>query len=364
VTPLEALLRGRIKCEGPVPVSDFMAIALGDPDHGYYRKSDPLGANGDFITAPEISQVFGELIGLWCAIGWQQAGAPAAVKLVELGPGRGTLMADVLRAARTVPAFIDACDIHLVETSPALRACQETALTGHNVTWHDTLEPVPNGPSLIIANEFFDALPIDQYERTDTGWRIRCVGIDPADDSLCYVTGDAINFKGPDFPVAVDAAPVGSLFETCPAGLTLATTLGQRMADDGIATLIIDYGHGRSGAGETLQAVRNHKSCGVLTDPGDSDLTAHVDFAALASRAGRSGARIVGPIPQGAFLTALGIEARTDQLAANADQDTASLLRSGCRRLIGADSMGMLFKVMALTNQTVGLPAGFDSLAQ
>lgn len=362
MTPLEERLRERIVRDGPVPVSEFMAVALGDPDHGYYRKSDPLGAEGDFVTAPEISQVFGELIGLWCVICWQQAGAPTPVNLVELGPGRGTLMADALRAAATVPAFAEACEIHLVETSPALRACQENALTSHDVKWHDTVEIVPPGAALIIANEFFDTLPIDQYQLTEAGWCLRCIGIDPANDRLCYVTNGEMDIDASAFPTEAEAVPVGSLFETCPSGLALAETVGARIATDGIAALVIDYGHGHSGAGETLQAIRNHTHCDVLAEPGEADLTAHVDFAALAAHAGRLGARTFGPIPQGAFLTALGIEARTDQLAASADAEAANLLRSGCHRLIGADSMGMLFKVMALTNDALGPPAGFESL--
>ena len=355
-------MRDRISRHGPIPVSEFMAMALGDPDHGYYRKSDPLGAKGDFTTAPEISQVFGELIGLWCVHCWQQAGAPTPVKLVELGPGRGTLMADALRAVTTVRAFTEACEIHLVETSPALRRCQEDALAGHSVTWHDTVETVPPGPALFIANEFFDALPIEQYQLTESGWRLRCVGLNPAGNRLRFVTSDTTVINKTDLPAEADGAPVGSLFETCPAALRIADTLGARLASDGISALIIDYGHARSGAGETLQAVRDHKYCDVLANAGDADLTAHVDFAALGSHAENAGARIYGPVPQGAFLTELGIETRTNQLAANAGARATTLLKTGCHRLIAADSMGMLFKVMALTNDADAAPAGFDSL--
>lgn len=363
MTPLEAQLRERIRRYGPIPISEFMAVALGDPKHGYYRKADPIGARGDFITAPEISQVFGELIGLWCAIGWQQAGAPARINLVELGPGRGTLMADALRAAGTVPAFTDACTVHLVETSPALRSRQEATLAGRDIHWHETVQTVPSGPALIIANEFFDALPIDQYQRTDEGWYQRCVGIDPMKDRLCYVRTTTPYSDATPMPEDADRAPVGSLFEISPLALNLVETIGARIAADGIAALIIDYGHCHRGAGETLQAVRNHKTHDVLTDPGDVDLTAHVDFEALARRAETAGTRVFGPIPQGSFLSALGIEARTGRLASKTDPDTANLLRSGCQRLIGADGMGMLFKVLALTNHSLGVPAGFETLA-
>lgn len=363
MTPLEERIRERITLEGPIPVSEFMALALGDPNHGYYRKADPLGAGGDFITAPEISQAFGELIGLWCAVSWRQAGEPETLNLVEMGPGRGTLMKDALRAAKSVPAFTEACTVHLIETSPVLRTRQEEALIGWDARWHETLQSIPRGPALIIANEFFDALPIDQYERTAEGWHQRCIGLDTEEDRLCYIDGAGQKIDASALPCATRDAAVGSLFETCPAGLDIADSLGARIASDGIAALIIDYGHSRSGVGDTLQAVRHHKPHEVLADPGDADLTAHVDFAALAERAEQSGVTIFGPVPQGAFLSALGIEARTEQLAKNADSDAAELLRSGCHRLIDSDGMGMLFKAMALTNDTLGVPAGFDFAA-
>lgn len=364
MTPLEETIRERITLEGPMPVSEFMALALGDPEHGYYRKADPLGARGDFITAPEISQVFGELIGLWCAVCWQQAGSPRAINLVELGPGRGTLMKDALRAAQAVPAFTDACTLHLIETSPALRACQEAALSDRAVHWHETLNTVPNGPALIIANEFFDALPIEQYLRSESDWQLRCVGIDATEDRLCYVGSHQHKIDTSLLPNCADDSAIGSLFEICPSGLRLTEAIGDRIATDGIAALIIDYGHSQSGAGETLQAVRNHLPHDVLTDAGDADLTAHVDFAALAGRARESGATIFGPVSQGTFLMTLGIEARTEQLARKADSGAAELLRSGCRRLIDTDGMGMLFKAMALTNDALGVPAGFETASR
>ena len=363
MTPLEHTIRERIRRDGPLPVSHYMAIALADPDHGYYRKADPLGARGDFITAPEISQVFGEIIGLWCAVTWQRAGCPAPVNLVELGPGRGSLMADALRAAQGVPDFIAAAHVRLVETSPALRACQRAALADYSPDWHESIHTVPAGPALIIANEFFDALPVDQYVRTGNGWRGRCVGIDETANRLIFVVDDG--HPPPDGVIPQEAAdaPPGSLFEHCPAGCAMAGEIGRRLAGHGIAALIIDYGHARRGAGETLQAVRDHRRHDVLSGPGEADLTAHVDFAALAEAAARAGAVSWGPVPQGAFLAGLGIEARTERLAPSADPDRAALLWSGCRRLIAADGMGTLFKVHALTRPASEIPAGFEAAA-
>jgi NADH dehydrogenase [ubiquinone] 1 alpha subcomplex assembly factor 7 len=363
VTPVEQLIRDRIRDQGPMPVSDYMALALAHPEFGYYRKADPLGRDGDFITAPEISQVFGEIIGLWCVATWQQADRPAPLHLVELGPGRGTLMADALRAAGTVPDFIAATKIHLVETSPVLRDLQQENLRGHEATWHDAVDTVPHGPCLFIANEFFDALPIEQYVRTENGWNRRCVGLDPLTGRLNFVVDRTPIVTPGLIPPSVAEAPTGSLFEHCSEGLEISTTIGERLATGGIATLIIDYGHQHRDVGETLQAVRGHEYHDVLVDPGDADLTAHVDFCALAATARTAGAVPFGPVSQGAFLSILGIEARTNKLAANQDETQANLLHSGCRRLIDARGMGTLFKVLALTDARLGVPAGFEAPA-
>ena len=207
VTPLEHLIRDRIRDYGPMPVSGYMALAMGHPEHGYYRKADPLGRDGDFITAPEISQVFGEIIGLWCVVAWQQAGRPSPFHLVELGPGRGTLMADAMRAAGTVPDFMEAAKLHLVEISPVLRHLQQEKLRGCDATWHLAIDTVPSGPCLYIANEFFDALPIDQYVKTATGWRGRCIGLDPSTNSLKFVV-NRTPINNPEFiPSSISAAP-------------------------------------------------------------------------------------------------------------------------------------------------------------
>ena len=358
MTPLAATIRDRIRRFGPIPVAEYMALALAHPEHGYYRTRDPLGAAGDFVTAPEISQMFGELIGLWCAVEWQRAGSPAPVNLVELGPGRGTLMADALRAARTMAAFRDALRIHLVETSPALRDRQRQTLAGIDVAWHETVDGVPPGPLLLVANEFFDALPVRQYVRSGDEWRERLVGLDG--DRLRFVAADRPAAEAIGFPASARAAPDGAVFERCPAALALAAALGSRIARDGIAALIVDYGPARAAAGETLQAVRGHAFHDALADPGEADLTAHVDFESLGRAAAEAGAAVFGPVTQATLLTRLGIDARAGRLATAAGPEKAQKIDAARRRLIGGDGMGTLFKALALVRPGLDAPAGFE----
>jgi len=363
-TPLADLLRRRIADAGPLGIADFMAEALGHPDHGYYATRDPLGAAGDFITAPEVSQMFGELIGLWCAEVWRTALAPRPVALVELGPGRGTLMADALRAARMLPDFAEALTVHLVETSPVLRSAQERTLAAHQVQWHRSLETVPDGPALLIANEFFDALPVRQFELAAGGWHERMVGLAPGGARFCVVLApDA----APDAPVPREiheAAQPGDVAETCPAGLSIAGQLARRVARHGGAALIIDYGHAASAPGDTLQAVRGHKRCDPLDVPGEADLTAHVDFAALAREAARRGAATYGPVPQGLFLARLGIAERAERLRRSATPEQARDIASALHRLIAQEEMGTLFKVLAITPADMPAPPGFIARPQ
>ena len=318
MTGLADHLRRRIALEGPLTVARYMEECLGNPRHGYYMTRDPLGAAGDFTTAPEISQMFGELIGLWAAVQWQAMDRPEALHLVELGPGRGTLMADALRAAGQVAPFRAALEVHLVETSPALRDRQrETLARVHpDVTprWWNDLSQVPQGPAIVIANEFFDALPIRQFLRGPDGWRERLVtwGAEDGDAAAgaFAFTLSAAAPASPLIPPPLDTAPDGSVVEICPAGLRKAHTLAARLAEQGGAALIVDYGHDRSGPGDTLQAVKDHEFANVLDDPGGADLTAHVDFQQLAAQCLQAGALTFGPIGQGEFLTALGIGAR------------------------------------------------------
>ena len=297
---LERELVAMIAAEGPLTVERYMALCLGHARHGYYMRQDPFGRGGDFTTAPEVSQMFGELIGVWCAVAWQAMGAPP-FRLVEPGPGRGTLMADLLRAARVVPGFLEAARVHLVETSPVLRRSQENALSGAGtaIHWHASIDEVPDGPTLLVANEFFDALPIRQFVRTGTGWHERLVGTD---------TGKLAFGLAPDplppalLPHWARAAAPGDIVEISPARNDAARSIGARLEAWGGAALIIDYGHERSAPGDTLQAVRAHAFQDVLDSPGESDLTSHVDFEALGAALRDGGANVHGPLAQGAFL--------------------------------------------------------------
>jgi NADH dehydrogenase [ubiquinone] 1 alpha subcomplex assembly factor 7 len=356
--PLLAHLARRIRAAGPMSIAAYMEEALFHPRWGYYATRDPLGARGDFTTAPEISQVFGELIGLWCAELWQRIGAPDPVLLVELGPGRGTLMRDALRAARLVPPFARAARLHLVERSPVLRAAQGHALADAAPRWYDDLGALPPGPMLLVANEFLDALPIRQYVRTSEGWRERVVALAGGGDALAFALGPAAAADA----ALPDAAP-GAVREVRPAARILAHALGTRLGVEGGAALFIDYGYWPSGCGDTLQAVRCHRGHDALDAPGAADLTAHVDFADFAHAAESAGARAWGPVGQGAFLARLGIEARAVRLAAGANADQALLIRSGCRRLVDPMQMGRLFKALALTHPACPPPAGFGEEA-
>jgi SAM-dependent MidA family methyltransferase len=347
-SPLADRLAALIAATGPMPVQRWMAECLAH----YYATRDPLGRGGDFTTAPEISQVFGELIGLWCADLWLRAGAPDRFRLVELGPGRGTLMADLLRATARVPGFHAAAQVHLVETSPALRS--EQAKRVRHAEWHPSLDDVPDdAPMLLVANEFFDALPIRQLVRTDRGWRERMVGHD-GERFVALAGGVVLDAL---IPVALRAAPQGATVELAPAGESIAAAIADRLLRSGGAALIVDYGYTGPAIGDTLQAVRAHAHADPLADPGEADLTAHVDFGALARAA--AGVRAHGPVGQGALLRALGIEARVAALAARATPAQAEQLRSGAARLTDATAMGDLFRALALVAPDWPQPAGF-----
>lgn len=342
---IEALLQ-RIAREGSVPVTDYMQAATAQ----YYARGAVFGLEGDFITAPEISQTFGELIGLWCAVAWQNMGAPASFQLVECGPGRGTLMKDALRAAARVPGFTAAAQIHLVEQSPALKDKQRAALADHAVTWHDVIATVPAGPTILIANEFLDALPIRQFEMTAHGWLERHVATD-ASGQLSFILKSGA-------PASAPTAKPSDIFETSPAIAAFIVDISARISRDGGAALLIDYGHGTISLGDTLQAVKRHKPCGVFETPGEADLTAHVDFAAV--RAAAAGVKAWGPVLQGTWLSRLGIKIRGLQLAKSKDAGTSQAIESGIRRLTEANAMGALFKVIALTHPSLATPEGFQ----
>jgi NADH dehydrogenase [ubiquinone] 1 alpha subcomplex assembly factor 7 len=351
-----------IRSHGPISVAGFMAMALHDREAGYYARRDPLGRAGDFITAPEISQIFGELIGVWCADLWQCMGAPASVILAELGPGRGTLMADLLRATSNVPAFHRALRLYLVEASPLLRAEQQRRLASAEPLFADDVAQLPPGPLLLIANEFLDALPIRQLIRGRSGWAERLVGLD-GDGELIFVLGR----ENPALSLLVAPAlreePEGTVVEICPAAASLAASVAERLAHSAGAALFIDYGYFPSQPGPTLSALRRHRPVNPLEDPGDADLSAHVDFAALAHAARAGGAAVWGPVPQGRFLAALGAEVRLRLLSERAGAEQRALLESGLRRLIDAGEMGTLFKAMALASPGLPMSAGFAEAA-
>ncbi len=360
-------LADRIRRDGPLSVARYMEEALGHPTFGYYAGRDPLGTDGDFTTAPEISQMFGELLGLWAAVAWRQMGAPETVRLVELGPGRGSLMADALRAASRAPEFRRALQVHFVEMSPALKARQGETLAARHadvpVTWWADVSQVPAGPMIVLANEFFDALPIRQFLKTREGWRERLVSLAPDDGgepSFHFTFGEA-DAAPRSIPPAYRGGEEMTMIEVSPASLRAIHTIARRLAAGRGAALIIDYGHWAKPR-DTLQALKGHESVPVLKTPGGADLTAHVDFAQLASTAEDAGARVFGTLEQGEFLRRLGIERRAGQLMAAAkDGATRGGVAAALRRLTQSNAMGSLFKVLALTSPGQDVPAGFES---
>ncbi|SJZ88394.1 NADH dehydrogenase [ubiquinone] 1 alpha subcomplex assembly factor 7 [Enhydrobacter aerosaccus] len=355
-------LARRLAVTGPISVADFMAEALGHPTLGYYRRAMPLGAAGDFTTAPEISQMFGELLGAWLAERWYAIGRPAPVRLIELGPGRGTLMADALRATRGVPGFHAAVDLHLVDINQPLRAAQEAALGAYRPHWHDRIDTIPVGPTLLVANEFFDALPVRQFEKTRFGWSERMVGLAPDGETLVFAAAPGPSPFARLLPDVVREAdlPLGTIAETCPGAIDVITQIATRLVTESGWALIIDYGRDHSEAIATLQAVRGHRSVDPLDRPGETDLTAHVDFAVLAATARAAGAQVFGPTGQGDFLRRLGLEQRTAALKARATPAQRSDIDAASLRLIAPDQMGTLFRVLAVGDTRSPAPAGFS----
>lgn len=349
MTPLARLLMQRVRDSGPMTVADYMAECLLHPVHGYYTTREPFGPHGDFTTAPEVSQMFGELLGLALAQAWLDRGCPAPFTLAELGPGRGTLMADILRATRGVTGFHAAARITLVEASPRLRAVQSTTLAAYAPGWNDRVEDLPDRPLFLVANEFLDALPIRQFQRGPDGWQERLVGL--RDEALTFGLSAPLP-QVPDTP-AFRNAPEGAVVEdNLPARLAVAD-VSDRIARHGGVAYWIDYGGWRS-QGDTLQALRQHAPDDPLAYPGQADLTAHVDFEPLAA---------IAPAfaydTQGAVLTRLGIDARAERLARNLTGTALESHRAAHRRLTHPEEMGSLFKVLALTSAGAALPPGF-----
>jgi len=353
-TPLAASLRMRISREGPISVHDYMQACLADSQAGYYATRQPIGREGDFVTAAEISQVFGELIGVWTATVWQAMGAPASVVVAELGPGRGTLMADALRVFKAVPRLLDSVCIALVETSPVLRETQSETLRESlaPLQWYERIEDVPQGPLILIANEFIDALPVRQMVRQGDAWRERMVTLTDT-DAFAFNAGTPLERDAlPASLRGIDAAD-GAIAETRPLASSLLTALAARAKDAAVAALIADYGHAESNIGDTLQAVHRHRFADPLSMPGEVDLTAHVDFAALQDSARAIGLAAYGPMPQGEFLLKLGLASRCERLLQNAAPEQQAAILSGVARLADPRQMGLLFKMLVL--QSSGL---------
>ncbi|MGB3387060.1 MAG: class I SAM-dependent methyltransferase [Pseudaminobacter sp.] len=348
MTALKKRIAALIEAGGPLSVTDYMALCLFDPQDGYYTTREPFGAAGDFTTAPEISQMFGELVGVWIRLAWEASGKPVPVTIAEIGPGRGTLMKDMLRTLeKLAPDLQSAARFAMIETSPRLAAIQKKTLATTNaiVEWHTTLDTLPQMPLFIVGNELFDAIPTRQFVRTNGQWRERCIGLD-ANGELRFVAG-AASLDPALLPRDAANAPDGAIFEISPARTALMDTVSEHIKEHGGAGLFIDYGHAEPGIGDTLQALHRHRYVDVLHNPGEADLTSHVDFASLAATARQHGldARLV---TQGDFLLGLGLIERAGRLGAQADTAGQEKIRGEVERLAGPDAMGTLFKVLVV----------------
>ena len=350
-----------ISHQGPLSVAQYMALALGDTNDGYYMRRDPLGADGDFTTAPEISQMFGEMVGAWLAASWQQMSSPRGVALVELGPGRGTLMQDILRATKHVSGFHSAISVHMVEMSPALIARQQETLKEITIpiTWHSTIDTLPRSPWLLVANEFFDALPIHQFIKTKEGWRERMVILGEGDEALTFKASGVPTIMTARLPETVANAPENSIYELCPAATAITEEITRHLVSHGGTALLIDYGYTEPGTGDTLQAVKNHQYHPVLETPGKADLTAHVNFASLRTIAEQAGGIVYDRMSQGEWLMAMGIHLRYEFLCRNATESQKKILESEIERLTAPEQMGTLFQCMAITPPGYAAAYGF-----
>lgn len=350
----------RIRHGGPISVAAFMTEAMFDPREGFYATRNPIGAGEDFITAPAVSQIFGELIGLWCGQVWMDMGRPAAFHLVELGPGTGQMMSDVIRAGRAVPGFMAAAQFHLIEASPALKMVQGRTLTpmGVEIGWLDRIEDIPPGPAILLGNEFLDCLPVRQAVKQKGQWHERLIGLDETGEAFRFVMGPRLGAEAELVPERLREAPDGTLAELRPGDQQVVDHLAQRFASQPGHALFIDYGPAQSEAGDTFQAIRQHRKADPLEAPGTADLTARVDFEQLAHFARQGGLAVTGPAPQGDWLRAMGLEVRAAALIGQAPELKTRIARQ-VMRLSEPDQMGELFKVMAISAQGLPKPPGF-----
>ena len=360
MSALRARIAELIETTGPISVSQYWALCLYDPIDGYYMTREPFGRGGDFTTAPEVSQMFGEMVALWVHGAWQAAGAPQRFVLAEIGPGRGTLMKDMLRTlAKAAPALVDAAEVRLVEVSPRLRAVQADTLAGATgrIGWDDRVEQLPEGPLVIVGNEIFDALPIRQYVKAGGRWRERMVALDGA-GNLAFHAGAGMPDPALLPPDAADAAE-GAIAELSPARAGLMDIIASRIAGEGGAGLFLDYGYLSPSTGDTLQALHRHAPDDSLAHPGEADLTSHVDFAALAEAARAHGLRTAA-MTQADFLLAMGLLERAGRLGTPLDEAGRDRIRADVERLAGPQQMGDLFKALCV-GATTPLPAPFEA---
>lgn len=356
MTALKHRISGLIAATGPISVADYMALCLFDPDHGYYTTREPFGVAGDFTTAPEIGQMFGELVAIWLQDCWTLQERPERTVLAEIGPGRGTLMKDMVRTLlQLAPAFVRQTRFELVETSPRLREIQRATLADSlpAFAWHESTATLPEGPLFIVGNELFDALPLRQFVKTQSGWRERVLGLS-AEGELQFMAGVAA-LDPALLPPGAGSAAEGAVFEVAPTRAALMETIAERIAGSGGAGLFFDYGHFESGIGDTLQALRGHRYDDVLAHPGEADITSHVDFARLAEAARRHGLAAY-LMTQGDFLLEQGLLQRAGSLGAGKDEATQQRLRGEVERLAGPEQMGTMFKVIAILPRGLSVP--------
>lgn len=359
MTPLDHLIRREIGMHGPMTLGRYMGLCLGHPEHGYYMTRDPFGARGDFITAPEVSQMFGEIIGAWLVDVWRQMGEPSPCLLVEAGPGRGTLMDDILRATQSVPAFHAAVQIHLLEMSPVLKQMQRATLAGYMVQWHESLDTLPkDAPVLFVANEFLDALPFEQLQFERGEWMQRAVGIG-ADNALqAGLKGMEPSLHG--YIKRLTRPPEeGDILEVSPAIDGFLRQLSNIIQKQSGAGLFIDYGYENTAFGQSMQALHKHQPVSIFFKPGESDITAHVNFGHVSAQLSAMDLHATSIVTQSHFLKTIGIESRLVRLTAVADAGQARDLREGCHRLTADEEMGTLFKVLGFTSDNAIIPAGF-----
>ena len=365
-TPLSHIIREKIQENGPMPISEYMGLCLGHPEHGYYMKQDPFGREGDFITAPEVSQMFGEMLGAWIIDTWQKMGAPSNITLLECGPGRGTLMSDILRVAKQVPDFWKAVHIQLMETSPVLKEKQEYALgsydLAHAAEWIICTESVNlQFPVIAIGNEFLDALPVDQYVFTDAGWAKKYISLKENGSFRIYEKSQDLNTDNTEkhMPNGLFKPKLGEIVEVSLEEKRINSELIKIILKQGGSILWVDYGFKNYGYGDTLQVVKNHRFSNLFESPGESDITYHINFADLADRALAKKVVVHGAVSQKNFLINLGIEKRAEILRQGATEIQRRDIDAALERLIGSDQMGDLFKVIAFTDNPNIELAGF-----